>query len=171
MSRRYAPRASNDAPPRRNAVSVRLTGLSQSLTHAFGYFARYAAMFPADVLMRGIKSTVLTSGFFPLLRPDMSALDPFAGPKFPAPTFLAQLLAPLWIGLGVPWLPFLTLAGLVLILAREYATAPQAALALGVVFGTLLFLPGFQFSLRHAFHLEPIAWISLAAIWPAILAL
>lgn len=146
-------------------------GLSQSLTHAFGYFARYATMFPADVLMRGIKSTVLTSGFFPLLRPDMRALDPFEGPKFPASTFLAQLVAPLWIGLGVAWLPFLTLAGLMLILAREYATAPPAALALGAVFGTLLFFPGFQFSLRHAFHLEPIAWISLAAIWPATSAL
>ena len=140
-----------------------LYDVSQALKLSGQYWQGILPMFPADFVAQAFKSAGWIAG--------MPALIAARHPPDPAFPYLrsnrwAAFYNQTYTHLASPILPYLGIAGLLVLFWRIWSRSRQEATALGFLFIALVTYPVVQFSIRHVFHLE-FVWIlavlSLAA--------
>ncbi len=122
---------------------------------AMGVIAAVARNFPADILVRGLAATRKVLDF-PFTVDTLSTATPVAVTS-PAVRRFYQQHQQVWLRELSGWGPWLAIASVLVI----GASSPRAGVALLFLLLYYAGYPAVQFSLRHYFHLEFIAWWAL----------
>ena len=134
------------------------------------YYLNEVMRFPADIVVRAFASMVRILNYFTMLDHDTRATQP-GGIGFPARFPSDHLVAGWHEATVVEFLNKTKLSkfGVLFIFGLLYYVLrknPREALFLTVLIGWTAAYPAFQFSYRHAFHLEFLYWMgAFATVW------